>query len=72
MTSLTEVLITKSIILNNEVNSTLEALIYNIGFNPSPHEYEEPDTYGFRITSAIDTALKEIRVTAISDLEIKL
>lgn len=71
MTSLTEVLITKAILLNTNVTSILEILIKNIGFAPSPQDYEDPDNYGDRIKSAIDTALKEIRVTAISDLEIK-
>ncbi|NBM92703.1 MULTISPECIES: hypothetical protein [Proteus] len=71
MTSLTEVLITKAILLNTNVTSILEILIENIGFAPSPQDYEEPDDYGYRIKSAIDTALKEIRATAISDLEIK-
>lgn len=71
MTSLTEVLITKAILLNNDVTLILERLIENIGFDPSPLDYEEPDDYGYRIKSAIDTALKEIRETAISDLEIK-
>lgn len=71
MTSLTEVLITKAIILKVGVTTILERLIENIGFDPSPLEYEEPDDYGYRVKSAIDTALKEIRSIAISDLEIK-
>lgn len=71
MTSLTEVLITKAILLNTDVTLILERLIESIGFEPSPLDYEEPDDYGYRIKSAIDTALKEIRATAISDLEIK-
>jgi hypothetical protein len=71
MTSLTEVLITKAILLNADVTLILGGLIDNIGFKPSPLDYEEPDDYGYRIKLAIDTALKEIRATAISDLEIK-
>lgn len=71
MTSLTEILITKAILLNDDVTVILERLIENIGFDPSPLDYEEPDDYGHRIKLAIDTALKEIRATAISDLEIK-
>lgn len=71
MTSLTEVLITKSIILNSDVTVILGRLIESIGFDPSPLDYEEPDDYGYRIKLAIDTALKEIRSTAIFDLEIK-
>lgn len=70
MTSLTEILITKSILLNADVTSILERLIESIGFDPTPLDYEQPDDYGYRIKSAIDTALKEIRATAISDLEI--
>jgi len=71
MTSLTEILITKTILLNANVTIKLEELIKNIGFDPSPLDYEEPDDYGQRIRSAIDKALKEIRIIAISDLEIK-
>jgi hypothetical protein len=71
MTSLTEVLITKAIILNSHVTKNLEDLIKEIGFNPSPLDYEEPDDYGERIKSAIEKTLKEIRAMAISDLEIK-
>ncbi|QZY92416.1 hypothetical protein K7H94_21090 (plasmid) [Pantoea dispersa] len=71
MTSLTELLITKAIVLNANVTSILEKLIADIGFDPSPMDYEEPDDYGLRIKSAVDTALTEIRAIAISDLEIK-
>ncbi|MGI8489947.1 hypothetical protein QWJ20_15615 [Pectobacterium sp. S5] len=71
MTSLTEILITKAILLNADVTVILERLIGNIGFDPSPLDYEDPDDYGYRIKSAIETALKKIRETAISDLEIK-
>lgn len=71
MTSLTEILITKTIILKADVTIKLEELIKNIGFDPSPLDYEEPDDYGQRIRSAIDRALKEIRTIAITDLEIK-
>ncbi|WP_378081524.1 hypothetical protein ACFU5E_06220 [Aeromonas bestiarum] len=71
MTSLTEILITKAILLNSNVTQTLEELIQGIGFEPSPLDYETPDDYGDRIKSAIDIALKEIRVVAVSDLEIK-
>lgn len=71
MTSLTEMLITKAILLNADVTFILEGLIEDIGFDPSPLDYEEPDDYGYRIKSAIDAALKKIRETAISDLEIK-
>ena len=71
MTSLTEILITKTILLNANVTIKLEELIKNIGFDPSPLDYEEPDDYGQRIRSAIDKALKEIRIIGISDLEIK-
>ncbi|EHX8957113.1 hypothetical protein K3660_004493, partial [Escherichia coli] len=49
----------------------LEELVENIGLEPSPLDYEEPDDYGQRIRLAIDSALKEIRMIAISDLEIK-
>uniref|UniRef100_UPI003F6699FB hypothetical protein n=1 Tax=Aeromonas veronii TaxID=654 RepID=UPI003F6699FB len=71
MTSLTEILITKAILLNSNVTQTLEELIGSIGLEPSPFDYETPDDYGDRIKLAIDIALKEIRVIAISDLEIK-
>ncbi|EKN3986139.1 hypothetical protein ACS90Y_003823 [Yersinia enterocolitica] len=71
MTFLTEVLITKAILLNVDVTTILEKLIEEIGFDPSPLDYEEPDEYGDRIKLAIDTALKEIRAITISDLEIK-
>lgn len=71
MTSLTEILITKAILLNSNVTQTLEELIESIGLEPSPFDYETPDDYGDRIKLAIDIALKEIRVIAISDLEIK-
>jgi len=71
MTSLTEVLITRAILLNENVTVILETLISGIGFDPSPEDYEEPDDYGHRIKDAINTALNDIRVTAISDLQIK-
>lgn len=71
MTSLTEILITKAIPLNSNVTQTLDKLIKEIGFKPSPFDYETPDDYGDRIKSAIDMALEEIRAVAISDLEIK-
>lgn len=71
MISLTEILITKAILLNTDVTIKLEELVENIGLEPSPLDYEEPDDYGQRIRLAIDSALKEIRMIAISDLEIK-
>lgn len=71
MTSLAEVLITKAILLNTNVTVILERLISGIGFDPSPTDYEQPDDYAYRVKSAIDRALTEIRETAISDLEIK-
>ncbi|MBN3044175.1 hypothetical protein H4F47_14760 [Pectobacterium brasiliense] len=71
MTSLTEILITKAILLNVDVTTILKRLIEEIGFSPSPLDYEEPDDYGYRIKSAIERALTEIRVITISDLEIK-
>lgn len=71
MTSLTEILITKAILLNSNVTQTLDKLIKDIGLKPSPFDYEDPDDYGDRIKSAIDMALEEIRAIAISDLEIK-
>lgn len=71
MTSLTEIIVTKAIILNANVTIILEELIEDIGFDPSPLYYEQPDEYGYRIKSAIDIALKEIKATAISELEIK-
>jgi len=71
MTSLTEMLITKAILLNSNVTQTLDKLIKDIGLKPSPFDYEDPDDYGNRIKSAIDMALEEIRSIAISDLEIK-
>lgn len=71
MTSLAEVLITRAILLNENVTVILETLISDIGFDPSPEDYEEPDDYAHRIRDAINTALKDIRITAISDLQIK-
>nr|EKW6205083.1 hypothetical protein [Enterobacter hormaechei] len=47
-------------------------LIDNIGANPSPLEYEEPDDYGYRIKGAINKALEKIRINALADLEIKI
>ncbi|EMM2471337.1 MULTISPECIES: hypothetical protein [Klebsiella/Raoultella group] len=70
-TALTEMMITKAILLNKNVTVILNTLIENIGIDPSPLDYEEPDDYGYRVQSAIDTALEQIRDTALSDLEIK-
>ena len=71
MISLTEILITKAILLNTDVTIKLEELVENIGLEPSPLDYEEPDDYGQRIRLAIDSALKEIRMIASSELESK-
>ncbi|QIF93723.1 hypothetical protein [Proteus vulgaris] len=71
MTSLAEVLITRAILLNENITVILETLISSIGFDPSPTAYEQPDEYGERIKSAINTALQNIKNTAISDLQIK-
>ncbi|MCQ7061302.1 hypothetical protein MRO53_22875 [Escherichia coli] len=71
MTSLAEILITKSIILNPDVTTILTDLIDNIGANPSPLDYEEPDDYGSRIEGAIKKAINDLRLTALDDLEIK-
>ncbi|AWF51634.1 hypothetical protein CSC12_0179 [Klebsiella michiganensis] len=70
-TALTEMMITKAILLNKNVTVILNELIENIGIDPSPLDYEEPDDYGYRVKGAIDTALKKIRDSALSDLEIK-
>ncbi|MEB2756161.1 hypothetical protein [Citrobacter freundii] len=71
MTSLTEVLITKAIILHPNIEIILNRLIENIGSTPSPEDEEEPDDYAYRVKNAIDTALNEIKTTALSDLEIR-
>ncbi|ENZ3561445.1 hypothetical protein ACGG3K_004333 [Enterobacter hormaechei] len=71
-TALTEMMITKAILLNKDVTVILNELIDNIGANPSPLEYEEPDDYGYRIKGAIDKALEKIRFNALADLEIKI
>lgn len=71
MTSLTEMMITKAILLNENVTHILERMIEDIGPNPFPKEYEEPDDYGHRISDAMEAALKDIRTTATSDLQIK-
>ncbi|EPP2691163.1 hypothetical protein ACUNPK_003273 [Escherichia coli] len=70
-TALTEMMLTKAVLLNKEVTVILNELIENIGTNPSPQEYEEPDDYGYRIKGAMDKALEKIRINALSDLEIK-
>lgn len=70
-TALTEMMITKAILLNKNVTVILNELIENIGIDPSPLDYEEPDDYGYRVKGAIDTALEKIRDSALSDLEIK-
>lgn len=71
MSSLTEIMITKSILLNSKVSLILITLIKDIGIDPSPQSYEDPDDYGSRIKHAIDSALLQIKNIAISDLEIK-
>ncbi|HBA6481845.1 TPA: hypothetical protein J2G18_002785 [Escherichia coli] len=70
-TALTEMMLTKAVLLNKEVTVILNELIENIGTNPSSQEYEEPDDYGYRIKGAMDKALEKIRINALSDLEIK-
>ena len=70
-TALTEMMITKAILLNKNVTVILNELIENIGTDPSPLDYEEPDDYGYRVKDAIDTALEKIRCSALSDLEIR-
>lgn len=71
MTFLAEIMITKSILLNQEVTVVLDSLIKDIGSNPSPFDYEDPEDYGSRMTIAIDKALQAIKDIALMDLEIK-
>jgi len=71
MTFLAEIMITKSILLNQEVTVVLGSLIKDIGSNPSPFDYEDPEDYGSRMTIAIDKALQAIKDIALMDLEIK-
>lgn len=70
MTALTEIMITKSILLNSDITIILQKLVKDIGFTPAPMDYEEPDEYGHRIKTVIETVLQKIRTTAISDLEL--
>ena len=70
MTSLAEIMITKSIILNPAVTETLKKLITDIGKDPRPLNYEEPDDYEFRITSAIENAINAVKRLALSELKI--
>lgn len=70
MTSLAEVMITKSIILNPKVTSSLKIMIAEIGHDPFPYDYEEPDAYGDRINTAIDGAIEAVKQLALEELQI--
>jgi hypothetical protein len=63
-------MITKSIILNPKVTSSLKIMIAEIGHDPFPYDYEEPDAYGDRINTAIDGAIEAVKQLALEELQI--
>ena len=71
MIFLTEVMITKTIILSPNVNEALKMLIKEIGINPAPQEYEDLDDYEKRITGTINKVIETIRIQALKELQIQ-